>query len=103
MGYHSSIRISTHSMQSIMELRNQLIIKITYCHELYYDSYHFELKKRMGENEDEDERREVHQPLCCHTTCNCSLAQDCIRIIDYLVSNECFHLCEYNGPVSVES
>jgi hypothetical protein len=92
--YYSPIRICHASMQMLIRVRNRSFLIIDQCHHSRYDS----LQKggiACGGVVDDDTSKSFR--------CKCYLAKDCISLIDRLISEQSFHLCEYNGPSSIES
>ena len=110
--YHAPIRISYESMRSILEIRNQSLLEIDSCHKSQYNSLTMAHRQRQRRQcqEDNSEKVDYHMTHDCRIRtpsnifiCKCGLAKDCITLIDRLITDQCFHYCEYNGPVSVEA
>lgn len=80
--YKSPIRLSQDLYALLYQVRNLSLLCIDQCQQ---QKYRPDIKKSG------------------HTwICSCSLARDCIHIIDKLEHEESFQLCEYSGPVSLE-
>ncbi len=105
--YHSPIRISYESMQRLIRLRSKSFLIVDQCHQKSYEDFHHKRvpKDDLLDDSDSNSKNSANDkdgPVV-HFTCRCSLANDCITLIDRLISNQCFQFCEYDGPVSVES
>lgn len=80
--YKSPIRLSQDLYVILYQVRDVALLCIDQCqHRKYYESIN------------KSDRS---------WTCSCSLARDCLHIIDKLEQEESFQLCEYTGPSSLE-
>jgi len=80
--YKSPIRLSQDLYAILYQVRNIALLCIDQCQQNNY-------------NERENDSGRVW-------SCSCSLARDCLHIIDKLEREESFQLCEYTGPNSLE-
>ncbi len=115
--YHSPIRISYQSLQLLEKVKKLSLVHMDDCRIAQYSILGKKYCKKKAFEEfvcssssDEDDQNDKRgKQSSDHTSsrdrlrCTCSLANDCITLIDRLVSDQCFTYCEYEGPVSVES
>lgn len=101
--YYSPIRISHASMQMLIQVRNTSFLIMDQCHESRYDCLHDGGNLCDGDGGGGDVVVDDDDNTSKSFRCKCFLAKDCIFLIDRLISEQSFHLCEYNGPASIES